>query len=93
MYQAVSKESILCNWEVGMYVSNKLKTVEWGSETVEKLWQYIRGQLPGEKGYDRKNLYRMVQFVEIYMDDEFVTILSFFSKVYFIKNASQKFFV
>jgi len=37
MYQAVNKESILCNWEVGMYVSNKLKTAEWGSETVEKL--------------------------------------------------------
>lgn len=74
-YQAVNKESILCNWEVGMYVSNKLKTAEWGSKTVEKLSQYIREQLPGEKGYDRKNLYRMVQFVETYTDDEFVATL------------------
>lgn len=58
-----------------MYVSNKLKTAEWGSKTVEKLSQYIREQLPGEKGYDRKNLYRMVQFVETYTDDEFVATL------------------
>lgn len=74
-YQAVNKESILCNWEIGMYVSNKLKTAEWGSKTVEKLSQYIREQLPGEKGYDKKSLYRMVQFVETYTNDEFVATL------------------
>lgn len=90
-YRAVNNESILCNWEIGMYVSDKLKTAEWGSKTVEKLSQFICLQMPGEKGYDRKSLYRMVQFVETYTNDEFVATLwrQIESKDYKIKKITE----
>lgn len=74
-----------------MYVGNKLKTAEWGSKTVEKLSQFICTQLPGEKGYDRKSLYRMVQFVETYTNDDFVATLwrQIESKDYRIKKITE----
>ena len=37
--------------------------------------QYIQKQFPGIKGFNRRGLYRMKQFYELYCDDKFVSAL------------------
>ena len=71
-YQAVNTEVILTNWEVGKYVSNKLQNAEWGTGVVDKLVNFLKHQQPDLKGYNRRTIYRMVQFYETYSSVEFV---------------------
>ena len=44
--KTVDDESLRMIWEVGAYVSNKLKTSEWGANIVRQLSEYIRTQDP-----------------------------------------------
>ncbi len=60
--QTVNNENLLTAWEVGAYVSARLKTTVWGSKTVTQLSEYLRKQDPTLKGYSRSRIYAMVQF-------------------------------
>lgn len=73
-YRAVNTETILTNWEVGKYVSQKLKNSEWGQGIVDNLVDYLKREQPDLKGYNRRTIYRMVQFYETYSSTEFVSI-------------------
>ena len=64
--QNVNEESLLLSWEVGHYVSNRLKSAEWGSKVVTQLSEFLRRNDPSLRGFSRKNLYRMVSFYETY---------------------------
>ena len=44
--QAVNNENLLTAWEVGAYVSARLKAATWGSKTVTQLSEYLRKQDP-----------------------------------------------
>lgn len=72
-YRAVNIEVILTNWEVGKYVSQKLKNAEWGQSVVDNLVNYLKKEQPDLKGYNRRTIYRMVQFYETYSTIEFVS--------------------
>ena len=62
-------------WEVGAYVSNKLKTSEWGSYVVRQLSEYIRTQDPTIKGWSYRTIYKMVQFYETYSSESFKELM------------------
>lgn len=64
--QNVNEESLLLSWEVGHYVSDRLKSAEWGSKVVTQLSEFLRRNDPSLRGFSRKNLYRMVSFYETY---------------------------
>lgn len=64
--QSVNEENLRLSWEVGSYVSSKLKSSEWGSKVVTQLSEYLRRNDPSLRGFSRKNLYRMVSFYETY---------------------------
>ncbi len=70
--QAVSNESLLTAWEVGAFVSMRLKNSAWGSKTVMQLSEYLRAQDPTLKGYSRRNIYNMVSFYDTYSSLEFL---------------------
>ena len=72
--RGVNTEFILMNWEVGAYISARLKSNEWGSKVVSELSEYLRVQDPTLKGYSRRNLYNMVAFYEAYSDPNFLKI-------------------
>ena len=74
--RAVNEETLLMAWNVGGYVSNKLKTEEWGSKVVTQLSEYIRTKQPKLKGYSRRSVYNMVQFYEEYSSENFLSIAS-----------------
>jgi DUF1016 N-terminal domain len=53
-------------WQVGAYVSTQLTQSKWGEKTVKQLADFLQKNKPGLKGFDRKSIYRMVQFYESY---------------------------
>lgn len=72
--RGVNTESILMNWEIGSYISARLKSNEWGSKVVTELSEYLRVQDPTLKGYSRRNLYNMVAFYEAYSTSDFLEV-------------------
>lgn len=62
-------------WRVGEYISQKLKTAEWGDAVVDQLAGYIQVKHPEFKGFTRRGLYRMRQFHETYHRNKIVSPL------------------
>ncbi len=55
-------------WEVGKYVSNKIKYSEWGKSVVKELSSFIQKNEPDIRGFSSRNIWRMKQFYETYSD-------------------------
>lgn len=72
----VNEENIRLSWELGCYISSRLRNEAWGSKVVTQLSEYLRSQDPSLKGYSRKNLYRMVNFYDTYSNADFINELS-----------------
>ena len=72
---SVNSELVNLYWQVGQYVSRQLENTTWGDGTVKELAQYIQKQHPEIKGFDKKNLYRMCRFYQIYTNLPFVAPL------------------
>lgn len=74
-YRAIStvnSELVNLYWQVGQYVSMRLEQATWGDSTVSELSQYIQRHHPEIKGFDKKNLYRMCRFYQLYKDTQLV---------------------
>ncbi len=74
-YQAVNTELVQLYWEIGRYISAKLASAAWGEGVVDRLAQHLARTLPGQRGFTRRNLFRMRQFFEAYVGDEKVSPL------------------
>ena len=72
--QEVNNNSLLIAWNVGAYVSSKIRSSEWGSGVVSELSEFLRTKDPSLKGYSRRNLYKMVQFYDIYSAPDFLNL-------------------
>ena len=73
---AVDNEMLLMIWEVGGYVSLKLKSAAWGDGVVRQLSDYIRTQDPTSRGWSYRTIYKMVQLYEAYSRIEFTELVS-----------------
>lgn len=74
-YQAVNTTLIDLYWQVGAYISNKIKAAEWGDGVVDALAKHLAVTQPNLQGFTRRNLFRMRQFYETYQDDQIVSPL------------------
>ena len=72
--QTVNNENLFTAWEVGAFVSARLKNSVWGSKTVKQLSEYLRVQDPTLRGYSSRNIYNMVAFYETYSSIQFVEL-------------------
>ena len=70
--QAVNHASLLTAWEVGAFVSDRIKNAQWGAKVVQQLAEYIHTQNPTLKGWSRMSIYRMVNFYETYSSVHFI---------------------
>lgn len=86
--QAVNEHQLLTAWNVGAYVSNKLKTNEWGSKVVTQFVEYMKVNAPALKGYSRASIYNMVMFFDEYSSDMFLSIVSKFYPNEIVQTAS-----
>ncbi len=74
-YRKVNEELILMYRDIGEYISRESKNVEYGDAFVERLAKFFTDNYPDLKGFNRRGLYRMKQFYEMYKDEEKVTPL------------------
>ena len=73
--KAVNAELINMYWEVGKYLSSLVENSSFGDKVIDEVATYIAESNPTIKGFNRRGLYRMKQFYELYKDDELVTPL------------------
>lgn len=74
-YRKVNEELISLYWDFGKYISEKIKTQNWGNKIIDKLVKFINTNYPTLKGFNRSGIYRMKQFYETYKDNEIVVPL------------------
>lgn len=70
--KTANAELVNLYWQIGAFVSKQLKQSEWGEKTVQQFSDHLRKHEPSLKGFDRKSVYRMVQFYESYRTAAFV---------------------
>lgn len=74
-YRKVNEELILMYRDVGKYISKQSEKTEYGDAFVQKLADFFAENYPDLKGFNRRGLYRMKQFYELYKDNEKVSTL------------------
>ena len=73
--KAVNAELITMYFEVGKYLSDLCSKTKFGDKVINDVEKYIKEINPTIKGFNRRSLYRVKQFYELYKDDEFVSPL------------------
>ena len=73
--KAVNTELITMYYEVGKYLSELCSNSKFVDKVINDVEMYISKNNPTIKGFNRRGLYRMKQFYELYKDDELVTPL------------------
>jgi len=66
VYSKANAELVMLYFNVGQIVSEKVANGKWGDGTVNDLASYIAGKQPLLKGFNRRGLYGMKQFYEVY---------------------------
>lgn len=61
--KTIDDESLRMIWEVGGYISHKLKNAEWGAGIVRQLSEFIRTQDPTIKGWSYRTIYKWCNFM------------------------------
>ena len=74
-YKKVNEELILMYWSIGQFLSEQMRSADYGDKYIDSIAEYIKTQFPGIKGFNRRGLYRMKQFYELYADNEIVSPL------------------
>lgn len=89
-YQKVNEELVLLYFKVGKLVSEKVSAGAWGEGTVEELADFIQKKIPGLSGFNRRGLYRMKQFYEVYSSEEFVSPLASQLETFFLTEQKNE---
>jgi predicted nuclease of restriction endonuclease-like (RecB) superfamily len=63
---SVNTELIGLYWNIGKYISVKIKNSEWGDSVVNELAVFISKNMPELRGFSGSNMWRMKQFYETY---------------------------
>lgn len=69
-FRAVNRELIEMYWQVGKYVSEKVRSNAWGKSIVQEFAAFVQTKYAGIKGFSAQNIWRMKQFYETYADNE-----------------------
>lgn len=72
---SVNAEHLLSRWEIGGYLSGKIKRDGWGQATIDRLVDYIHANAPDERGCGRRNLYNMVAVYEAFTAPDFAELV------------------
>ncbi len=65
VFKQVNSSLIVLYWNVGQYISEKVKNSDWGKGIVLELSQYIKEKEPNIKGFSANNIWRMKHFYDI----------------------------
>lgn len=71
----VNEELIRMYWLVGEYLSIESIKATFGDKYIDMISKEIQEMFPGIRGFNRRGLYRMKQFYELYRDNAIVSPL------------------
>ena len=74
-YRRINEELITLYFEIGEYLSQKVALGKWGSSVIDGIAERLHRTFPTLKGFNRRGLYRMMQFYETYKSNEIVSAL------------------
>ncbi|MDL2231953.1 PDDEXK nuclease domain-containing protein [Ruminococcaceae bacterium OttesenSCG-928-L11] len=74
-FRAVNRELISMYWDIGQYISEKVKNGGWGKSVVANFSQFMQAEHPDIKGFSAQNIWRMKQFYETYCESENLSAL------------------
>ena len=74
-YRKINEELVTMYYEIGKYLSEKVESEKWGSKVIDNIAKSISEKYPSLKGFDRRGLYRMMQFYDTYKNNEIVSTL------------------
>ena len=74
-YRKVNEELITMYRDIGEYISKQSKNSSYGDAFVQKLADFFSENYPELKGFNRRGLYRMKQFYELYQGEKKVSPL------------------
>ena len=74
-YRKVNEELITMYRDIGEYISKQSKNSSYGDAFVQMLADFFSENYPELKGFNRRGLYRMKQFYELYQGEEKVSPL------------------
>lgn len=74
-YRKVNEELITMYRDIGEYISKQSQNSSYGDAFVQKLADFFSENYPELKGFNRRGLYRMKQFYELYQGEEKVSPL------------------
>jgi len=69
-YRKINAELVTMYYEIGKYLSQKVSTEKWGNRVIDNIAYVINSRYPNLKGFNKRGLYRMIQFYETYSKDE-----------------------
>lgn len=75
LYRAANREFISMYWNIGKFVSEKVRGAGWGKSIVKEFSIFIQSHYVGIQGFSASNIWRMRQFYETYKDSERLTEL------------------
>ncbi len=73
VYAKANSELVLLYFNVGKVVSEKVKAGNWGENTVQALADFIASKQLELSGFNRRGLYRMKQFYEVFSGKKMVS--------------------
>ena len=72
-FRKVNEELIQMYWHVGEYLSNAMKESNYGDGYIQNLADFFAKNYSEIRGFNRRGLYRMKQFYELYAETEIVS--------------------
>ena len=71
----VNAEALQTYWEVGAFISCRLKNAQWGDSVVSELAAYLKRHNPKRRGYGKRSLYNMVKLYDRYSTSTFNDVI------------------
>lgn len=62
----ISGEQLSLYYGVGLYVSKKTRSAQWGTNAIQKISEGLQKELPGLRGFSSDNIKKMRQFAEFW---------------------------
>ena len=85
----INNETMLTVWDVGGFVSYKLKSSAWGDGVVRMLADYIHTRNPKAKGWSYRTLYKMVQLYDTYSSADFNKVVNYYGMQNYLVPAQK----
>lgn len=93
-YRKINEEMILLYFEIGKYLYKLIENSNYGDKIIVKASDFMRLNYPDIRGFNKRNLGRMVQFYKTYKDDEIastlLTQLSWSNHMLIINNSKTR---